>query len=455
MEGTVFRAPETARLVAMVDDRPAEKVFRVDRSIYTDPEAFEAEIKNIFEGSWIFACHESQVAKPGDYFALDAGRQPVVIWRQPDGDIKGFINACSHRAAILMPYKQGNAKTITCRFHGWTYGSDGGKCLRIKGEDTGYDGAFDRSQYDMKQVPRIGNYRGFVFVSLSADVPALEDFLGATKAWIDLMADQSTEGLEVVPGASSYTIGGNWKMQAENGVDGYHVSTVHRVFASTMSARQSRDNRSGMAQTEAGRIVANVPTASYDLGNGHMAIRALHTTPEVRPIWERRDELKARLPAGKVDWILNHGRNLMLFPNVLLMDNPSTQIRVMKPVAPDRTEVTVYCVAPKGESKQARFARLRKFEDFYLTAGMATSDDVSALEDTYAGSHARYARWNEMVRGWDQTVKGADAEAKKAGFVPVTSNPNWDHEILFHGFYRHWARLIGKTNGTNGKTNGA
>jgi benzoate/toluate 1,2-dioxygenase alpha subunit len=284
-------------------------------------------------------------------------------------------------------------------------------------------------------------------VSLAANVAPIEDFLGATKAWIDLMVDQSPDGLEVVPGAPSYMIGGNWKMQAENGVDGYHVSTVHRVFATTMSARQSRDNRQGMAQTEAGRIVGNVPTASYDLGNGHMAIWATHTTPEVRPIWEARERLKATLPEGKVDWILNKGRNLMLFPNVLLMDNPSTQIRVMKPIAPDRTEVVVYCVAPKGESKAARSARLRKFEDFYLTAGMATSDDISALEDTYAGSLARYTPWSEMVRGWDATVKGPDAEARKLGFEPVTSNPNWDHEILFHGFYRQWAKLIGNSNG--------
>jgi benzoate/toluate 1,2-dioxygenase alpha subunit len=242
-------------------------------------------------------------------------------------------------------------------------------------------------------------------------------------------------------------------MQAENGVDGYHVSTVHRVFATTMSARQERDNRQGMGKTEAGRIVSNVPTASYDLGNGHMAIWATHTTPEVRPIWERREELKARLPAAKVDWILNKGRNLMIFPNVLLMDNPSTQIRVMKPIAPDLTEVTVYCIAPKGESKAARFARLRKFEDFYLTAGMATSDDIAALEDTHAGSQARYARWNEMSRGWHATVRGPDEDAKRLGFEPVTSNPNWDHEVLFHGFYRHWAKMIGKTNGkANGKT---
>ena len=35
-------------------------------------------------------------------------------------------------------------------------------------------------------------------------------------------------------------IRGNWKLQAENSVDGYHVSTVHRVFAATVANREAR-----------------------------------------------------------------------------------------------------------------------------------------------------------------------------------------------------------------------
>ena len=38
-----------------------------------------------------------------------------------------------------------------------------------------------------------------------------------------MIVDQSPEGLEVLRGASTYTYDGNWKLQAENGADGYHV----------------------------------------------------------------------------------------------------------------------------------------------------------------------------------------------------------------------------------------
>ena len=432
----------------LVDDRPGDGVFRVDRAVYTDAGVFEAEMERVFGGGWVYLCHESQIAKPGDYFSAELGREPVFVIRDKDGRLNCFLNACSHRGAVLTPFKQGHANTLTCRFHGWVYGSDG-RCLKTKNEETGWPAeTFDRSCFNLAPVAKLDSYRGFVFGSLSADVPPLPDFLGAAKAWIDLMADQSLDGLEVVPGYATYTIRGNWKLQAENSVDGYHVSTVHRVFASTIGARESRGGYEGTKKTEAGRIAGNVNSASYDLGNGHMAIWAQHTTPEVRPIWERREELASRLPPEKVEWILTKGRNLYLFPNVMLMDNPSTQIRVIKPIAADRAEVTVYCIAPRGESQAARSARLRKFEDFYLTTGMATSDDIAALEDCHDGAFGALARWNDFDRGIHATIRGADESAAALGFTPDACTRNWDHETLFHGFYRHWRKMMANGKGS-------
>lgn len=430
------------RLASLVDDRVAEGVFRVDRAIYTDPGVFEEEMARIFEGGWVYLCHESQVAKHGDYYATEMGRQPVFIHRQKDGTLKCFANACSHRGAILTPFKQGNARTLTCRFHGWAYSCDG-RCIKIKNEEQGFprDG-FDRSRFDLKEIPRLASYGGFVFGSLNADVPSLEDHLGAAKPWIDLLSVQSPEGLEVVPGCPTYAIHGNWKLQAENSVDGYHVSTVHRVFASTISHREGRGGYTGMKQTESGRITGQVPTGCYDLGNGHMAIWAMHTTPHVRPIYEQKERLERELTPAQLDWLLNRGRNLYIFPNVMLMDNPSTQIRVLKPIAADRSDVTVYCVAPKGESREARFARLRKFEDFYLTAGMATSDDIAALEECQEGSKAELGRWNDFNRGMHEMITGPDEDAKALGFEPASCTANWDHETLFHGMYRQWRKAM-------------
>ena len=438
MDGMRFEKNFTA----LVDDRVAEGVFRVDRSVYTDQEVFDAEMAQIFEGGWIYLCHESQIPDEGSYYATDIGFTPVVVIRQKDGGLKTFINACSHRAAILTPRKQGKARVLTCRFHGWAYSREG-RCVRIKQEKEGFgEEEFDRSSYDLKVVPRTESYRGFVFGSLEENVPPLREALAAAAGWIDLMVEQSPDGLEVVPGSSTYTIHGNWKMQIENSVDGHHVSTVHRVFANTMRNREERDGLTGMARTEGGRITGKVPSGAYDLGNGHMAIWAQHTTPERRPVYKKKTWLEANFPSGKVDWILNRGRNLAIFPNVALMDNPSTQIRRVRPISPDRTEVTVYCIAHVGEDDEARAARLRKFEDFYLTAGMATSDDMAALEDTYLGSRARAARWNDFTRGLHSMVEGADQFATLGDFEPVTSSESWENETLYLGFYRRWRELM-------------
>ncbi len=76
----------------MVDD---SGVFRVARTVYTDPAVFTAEMTAIFEGSWIYVCHESQIPDHGDYYASQAGRQPIFMIRQADGGIGGFIDACA------------------------------------------------------------------------------------------------------------------------------------------------------------------------------------------------------------------------------------------------------------------------------------------------------------------------------------------------------------------------
>ena len=47
------------------------------------------------------------------------------------------------------------------------------------------------------------------------------------------------------------------------------------------------------------------------------------------------------------------------------MDQFSSQIRMYRPISVDKTEVTIYCIAPKGESAEARAHRIRQYEDFF------------------------------------------------------------------------------------------
>ncbi|HAC34002.1 MAG TPA: benzoate 1,2-dioxygenase large subunit, partial [Gammaproteobacteria bacterium] len=69
-----------------VVDKPGE-TFKVHRSIYTDPDIYQAELENIFEGNWIYIAHDSQLPNPNDYFTTMVGRQPVVISRDEQGKL--------------------------------------------------------------------------------------------------------------------------------------------------------------------------------------------------------------------------------------------------------------------------------------------------------------------------------------------------------------------------------
>ena len=105
------------------------KPGRVHRRIYSDPAIFELEMERIFDVAWIYVGHESQIKNPGDYFATQIGRKPVVMVRGEDGAVRVIHNQCAHRGALVVATEQGSASEFTCCYHGWTYHLDG----RIKG----------------------------------------------------------------------------------------------------------------------------------------------------------------------------------------------------------------------------------------------------------------------------------------------------------------------------------
>jgi hypothetical protein len=66
-----------------LDFRPAEGVYRIAREMFTEPELFSLEMEFIFEKSWIYACHESEIPSKNDFLTIRAGRQPLIISRRP------------------------------------------------------------------------------------------------------------------------------------------------------------------------------------------------------------------------------------------------------------------------------------------------------------------------------------------------------------------------------------
>ncbi len=425
-------------LATAVQDDPVAGLYRCRRDIFTDPDLFELEIKHLFESNWVYLAHESQIPDNNDYFTTYIGRQPVVITRDKTGELHALINACAHRGAMLCRRKHGNKGSFTCPFHGWTF-SNTGKLLKVKDEKTTqYPPQFgEHGSHDLKRVARLQSYRGFLFGSLSEQVAPLEDFLGETRIIIDQIVDQAPDGLEVLRGSSSYIYDGNWKLQMENGCDGYHVSSVHWNYAATMGRRK---------QTGTKAVDANGWSKSvggvYGFDNGHILLWTNSLNPEVRPVWNRREEIAARLGAAKAEFITRQTRNLCLYPNVYLMDQFSTQIRVTRPIEVDKTEVTIYCFGIKGESAQDRATRIRQYEDFFNVSGMGTADDLEefrACQNGYAGTAAA---WNDLSRGAPLWVEGADENAQKMGIKPLLSGSRSEDEGLFVRQHEYWAKAM-------------
>lgn len=67
------------------------------------------------------------------------------------------------------------------------------------------------------------------------------------------------------------------------------------------------------------------------------------------------------------EWAMHRLRNLTCTLAYFFMDQISSQLRIVRPVAWNKTEVISQCIGVKGESTEARRNRIRQFEDFFLT----------------------------------------------------------------------------------------
>jgi benzoate/toluate 1,2-dioxygenase alpha subunit len=432
------------KIASAVEEDAEQGRYRMKREIFTDEELFELEMKYIFEGNWVYVAHESQVPNPNDFFTAMVGRQSIVISRNKEGVLNAFINACSHRGATLCRTRKGNKAVHTCSFHGWTFNSSG-KLLKVKDpEGAGYPDCFNREgSHDLKKLPRFDSYRGFLFASISDDVQPLAEYLGEATRIIDMLVDQAPEGLEVVRGSSTYTYDGNWKLQAENGADGYHVSAVHWNYVATVSRRKAAAAADDVRPMDVGSWNKQ-PGGFFGFENGHICLWMRWANPQDRPIYERRAELIERLGQDRAMWTIEHLRNLCIYPNVFLMDQMSSQIRVFRPVAVDKTEVTIYCIAPKGETAEARSHRIRQYEDFFNASGMATPDDLEEFRACQQGFHGRLLEWSDISRGAKHWIHGPDENARMIGMKPLMCGQKSEDEGLYAVHHRHWATAMSR-----------
>jgi p-cumate 2,3-dioxygenase subunit alpha len=394
----------------VVDDRE-RGLFRVHRSAFTSDEIFKREQEEIFNQSWLYVGHESEIPNPNDFQTRRVGGRTVIYTRDKQGDIQVLLNSCRHRGAEVCRERRGNRKVFTCFYHGWAYNNEG-KLVSVPDGDS-YSKGFDRAEHGLHK-PRTDTYRGFTFVTYGAEAPSLAEYLGDARYLIDLVADQSTSGMQIVRGTHNYSMRANWKLLMENSCDGYHGFTVHQTYFEMMM---------NLGVTP-GLVAEKSNGNGYELGNGH----AVAESPELgMPLMSeeilaattaRRAETVARLGEAHTKRMLNTSRNLILFPNMALIDlNFGIQVRTMFPTAPDRTEITGWQLMPKDAPADLKPYRIDNALTFWGPAGLATPDDVEGLEQCQRGfSSMREIEWSDISRGMESEAPTAVDELQMRAF---------------------------------------
>ena len=132
----------------------------VDSRIYSDPDIFEEELEKIFKKTWIPVCHESELPNAYDFRTTSIAREPVIVCRGPDNEVRAFLNVCPHRGMIierrpsgsfLEGRPSGNPKRMTCMFHAWQYDMRG-NCVYISREQEGYQERLRKEDIGLRRL---------------------------------------------------------------------------------------------------------------------------------------------------------------------------------------------------------------------------------------------------------------------------------------------------------------
>jgi phenylpropionate dioxygenase-like ring-hydroxylating dioxygenase large terminal subunit len=189
---------------------------------YVDPSYFDDEHARVFDRAWQYAGPAELIAEPGSFLTTRAGRVPIVVTRDAEGELNAFVNVCRHRGAEVARERNGRRKSLQCHYHAWTYDLDGR--LRAAPRTVGLD--LDGIALPLASV---GTWGPFVFVNPDAAAAPLEDTLGELPV---IVAEAGVPLDAVRPRRnSSYEIQANWKLVVDNYLECYHCPVAHPGFS--------------------------------------------------------------------------------------------------------------------------------------------------------------------------------------------------------------------------------
>ena len=217
--------------------------------LYHDAEFLDAEKRAFLRAAPQVVCHESEIAKAGEWRSLDYLGESVFAIRGDQGEVRAFANVCRHRGSRLVDGEAGCAKVLTCPYHAWSYGRDGALV-----------GVPHRSEYPGLDPAALGlipvaleRWRGFLFVTLEPGAPSVREMMAPYEHEVE---PYRFEDLRAIGRVTSRPRKLNWKTIADNYSDGLHIPVGHpgltRLFGRSyaIEAREHVDRMEGDLRVE-------------------------------------------------------------------------------------------------------------------------------------------------------------------------------------------------------------
>ncbi|GFF68446.1 hypothetical protein IFM47457_02067 [Aspergillus lentulus] len=203
---------------------PDELPKALPASWYYSPEIYQLERRAIFSKKWILVTHKLRFTKPGDFLRFEEAGFSFVLCLDREGNFNGFHNICRHRAFPLISEDEGNARILSCKYHGWSYGLNGKLAKAPKFEDVP---GFQKEDQSLFPVHVHTDALGFIWVNLDSSpnpVPWEEDFNGVDRQERFQRFDFTQYKFD-----HTWQMAGdyNWKTLADNYNECYHCTVAH------------------------------------------------------------------------------------------------------------------------------------------------------------------------------------------------------------------------------------
>lgn len=240
-QSTQQLSPSTMnRLQLAVEAR--KPFYGLSGAFYNDKDFFNTDLEFIWYKEWLFAGHDCEVSKPGDWITLQVGAYPILIIRGKDNVIRAFHNICRHRGYKICGATAGHtARRLVCPYHLWTYDLEGNLQKAI---DPNED--FNPADYSLKPVA-LDSAGGYLFISL-AEKP--DDFTPLGNLVESYLAPFDLRNAKVAH-QSTIVEKGNWKMVWENNRECYHCRGNHSELSKTFTDGPWLDGLTGTPEEKA------------------------------------------------------------------------------------------------------------------------------------------------------------------------------------------------------------